>query len=95
MYELGRAYDPQAKKYIRVVVGGVPSKWYGYYDKAKRTIHLNSKESYKSDDQYMDTCLHEALHAAFPSLSEDIITKRTPTIKRLLKIMGVQPVDLG
>ena len=95
MVELGRVYDPSVKKYIKIVVGGVPSKFYGVYDPSKRTIHLNSRESYKSDDRYMDICIHEALHATFPSLSEEIVTKRTPILKRLLFKMGVQPVDQG
>ena len=89
MVELGRVKF--GKHYIRVVVGGVPSKWHAYYDEDKRTIHLNSRESYKSDDMYMDTCLHEALHAVFPHLSEKIVKERTPILKRLLKKMGVQP----
>lgn len=95
MVELGRVFDPDERKYIKVVVGGVPSKWHAYYNCTKHTIHLNSRESYGSDDFYMDTCLHEALHAAFPDLSEEAITKRTPIIKRLIKIMGIRPIDVS
>ncbi len=93
MAELGRVYDPAERKYIKVVIGGVPSKFYGVYDPARRTIHLNSRESYKSDDKFMDICIHESLHAVFPALSEEIITKRTPILKRLLKVMGIQPIN--
>lgn len=89
---LGRVKD--GKRYITVVQGGVPSAFYGAYDPKKKRIHLNKQENYKSDDAYMDTCIHEALHATFPSLSEHIITERTPILKRLLKCMGVRPEPL-
>ena len=87
--EVGRVKD--GKRYIRIVEGGVPSLFYGAYDPVKKCIHINKRENYKSDDEYMDTCLHEALHATFPSLSEEVITERTPILKRLLLKMGVRP----
>ncbi len=92
MVELGRVWDKEKKKYIKVVIGGVPSAWHSYWDCDHNRIHLKSRESYKSDDVYMDCCVHEALHATFPHLSEHIITERTPILKRLLKKMGVQPM---
>ena len=92
MVELGRVWDPTKKKYIRIVEGGVPSAWHSYWDMDHSRIHLNSRESYRSDDVYLDCCLHEALHACFPHMSEKIICSRTPILKRLLKTMGVQPV---
>jgi len=91
MEELGRVWDPRIRKYIRIVVGGVPSTWHAYWDVDHHRIHLNSRESYRTDDTYMDACVHEALHATFPSLSEQVITERTPILKRLLLKMGVQP----
>ena len=89
----GRVWDPAKKKYIQIIEGGVPSAWHSYWDCDKHRIHLNSRESYRSDDIYMDCCVHEALHATFPHLSETTITERTPILKRLLKRMsiGVQP----
>lgn len=92
MVEIGRVWDPTRKKYIRIVEGGVPSKWDGCYDPGKHRIHLRSRESYTSDC-YMDTCIHEVLHAVFPHLSEEIVLKKTPIMKRLLLKMGVQPVN--
>ena len=91
LIEIGRVWDPDKRKYIRVVIGGVPPRWHGCYDPTNNRIHLNSRKSYRSDDTYMDCCLHEALHACFPDISEETIGKRTPILKRLLKKMGVQP----
>ncbi len=91
MEVVGRVKD--GKRYITIVEGGVPSAFFGYYDPAKKRIHINKRENYRSDDAYMDTCIHEALHATFPSLSEEIITKRTPILKRLMLKMGVRPVS--
>lgn len=93
--ELGRVYDPVKKKYIRIVEGGIPTRWHGYYDADRMVIHLPQRQKCQSSDTYMDICIHEALHATFPSLSEEIVTKRTPILKRLLLKMGVQPVDQG
>ena len=92
--EIGRVYDPSIKKYIKIVEGGVPSKFWACFNPTTHTIHLNKQKCYKSLDKYMDTCLHEAIHAAFPTLSEAIVTERTPILKRLLKKMGIG-VDLG
>ena len=92
MVELGRVWDQEKKKYIKVVIGGVPSAWHSYWDCDHNRIHLNPRESYKSDDVYMDCCIHETLHAVFPHLSEQIVKERTPIVKRLLKAMGVQPM---
>ncbi len=95
MVELGRVWCPVRRKYIRIVEGGVPSLWHGYYDRDRMVIHLPKRRKCQSADRYMDICIHEALHATFPSLSEEAVTQRTPILKRLLKKMGVQPVDLG
>ena len=92
MVVVGKVKD--GKRYITIVEGGVPPSFYGAYDPTKKQIHINKRESYRSDDAYMDTCIHEALHATFPSLSEEVITKRTPILKRLLLKMGVRPEPL-
>lgn len=89
--EIGRVWDPDRRKYIIILNHGVPSLFYGYYDPVRHRIHL--PKNWKSADKYMDICIHESLHAVFPHMSEEIITKKTPIMKRLLLKMGVQPVS--
>lgn len=57
------------------------SKALGLADVDKKVIEIDPRQRPK---QYLDTLIHEALHIAFPDLSETQVKKKTKIIRDVI-----------
>lgn len=63
----------------------------GLADTDKKIIEIDPRQKSKS---YLDTMIHEALHIAFPELSENQVKKSSKVIRDFLWNHGYRKVNL-
>ena len=68
----------------RVQLENRKGPWWGECDEDNRTIRIDERVS---GAQEADTAIHEYLHAAFPFMSEDEVTKRATELTTLLELI--------
>ena len=68
---------------IRVVQ--LPKGLFGDCDYEKKTIRVSSNQS---ERMFMDTLVHELIHALWPTISEDEVASKSTMLYRALWKMG-------
>ena len=68
-----------------------PKGLYGYCDHTHREIRVIPEEDFRGSQEELDTIIHEALHALFPDLDEEVVAQSGSELAAILVDAGLIP----